>query len=94
MPHVPIIKSAIKRNELAKARRIKNMSKRSTLRTILKKTLTSIAAQDIEASKNNLKAAIKALDKAAAKGLIHKNEAARRKSRLTKRYNALMAKAS
>jgi small subunit ribosomal protein S20 len=69
---LPNIKSAKKRVKIASIKRAANMSQRSSLRTILKKTV-----------------AVKKLDEAASKGLIHKNQAARRKSRLMKKLNAL-----
>ena len=91
LPHIPVIKSSIKRAELSAKRRQVNTAKRSALRTSLKKAATSIATGEVELAKANLNAAIIDLDKAASQGLIHKNQAARRKSRLTKKLNALTA---
>ncbi|EGW37898.1 MULTISPECIES: 30S ribosomal protein S20 [unclassified Desulfosporosinus] len=83
---MPNIKSAIKRVELAKARTIKNASARSSLRTTLRRFEESIST-DSETAALALKKAARALDKASSKGLIHKNLAARKKSRLTKRFS-------
>ena len=85
---MPNIKSAEKRVKIADRQRTANVTKRSTLKTFLKKAFSSITAQKEEA-KSDLFNAIKKLDEAAGKGIIHKNQAARRKSRLTKKLNAL-----
>jgi len=60
------------------------MTQKSALRTAVKRFLVSLNG-DKETAKATLERTIKAVDKAAAKGLIHKNAAARRKSRLTKK---------
>ena len=83
---MPNIKSAIKRVELAKARTIKNAAARSTLRTSICRFEEAIST-DSETAALALRKAARALDKAASKGLIHKNLAARKKSRLTKRFS-------
>ena len=62
---------------------------RTSTRTFVKKAQDSIAAGDLEAAEANTKTAIKALDKAAQKGVIHRNNAAGRKSRLMTRLNSL-----
>lgn len=82
---MPNIKSAIKRVEIAKARTIKNAAAKSTLRTTIRRFEESLST-DAETAKNALNKATRALDKASSKGLVHKNTAARKKSRLTKRY--------
>ncbi|MFD2671593.1 30S ribosomal protein S20 [Marinicrinis sediminis] len=86
---MPNIKSAIKRVKSSEKRRLHNASLKSSLRTSLKAVDTAIASNDAETAKSALVAAVKKLDKAASKGLIHKNEANRRKSRLTKKVNQL-----
>ena len=90
---MPNIKSAIKRVKTSEKRRLHNASQRSALRTAVKAFESAVAAQNAETAQQALIAAIKKLDKAATKGLIHKNTAARKKSRLTKKLNALTAKA-
>ena len=83
---MPNIKSAIKRVELGKVRMIKNAAAKSFLRTTLRRFEESITT-DSETAALSLKKATRALDKASSKGLIHKNLAARKKSRLTKRFS-------
>lgn len=86
---MPNIKSAKKRVKITAVKRAANMSSRSALKTTLKKSLSSITAGNLEVAQNDLRQAIISLDKAVSKGLIHKNQAARRKSRLTKKLNAM-----
>jgi small subunit ribosomal protein S20 len=81
------IKSQIKRNRQNEARRLRNKAVRSELKTRVK-LAASTAEQGDEQAPEALRLAIKRLDKAAAKGVIHKNQAARRKSRLMKRLAA------
>lgn len=85
---LPNIKSAKKRVRIAERLHSANASNRSKLKTYLKNALSSITAGKEEA-KSDLMKAIKAIDEAAGKGIIHKNQAARRKSRLTKKLNAM-----
>ena len=83
---MPNIKSAIKRVELGKVRMIKNAAAKSFLRTTLRRFEESITT-DSDTAALALKKATRALDKASSKGLIHKNLAARKKSRLSKRFS-------
>ena len=83
------IKSQIKRNKQNQAARLRNRVYRGSARTFLRKALSAIRTEDAEKSQVEVQNAIRALDKAAAKGVIHKNNAARRKSRLMARYNSL-----
>jgi small subunit ribosomal protein S20 len=78
------IKSAIKRNKQNEKRRIRNRVYRGQARTFVTRARVAISGTDEEAAKAATVAAISALDKAAQKGVIHKNNAARRKSRLMK----------
>lgn len=80
------IKSQIKRNRQNEKRRVRNRAVRTELRTRIKKAMT--AADSGEASDTDAVEAMKMIDKAAAKGIIHANTASRRKSRLQKRLNA------
>jgi len=82
------IKSQIKRNRTNEERRLRNKAVRSELKTRSKNAIASVG-HDGEA--DALRLAIKRLDKAAAAGVIHKNQAANRKSRLMKRVNSLQA---
>ena len=81
------IKSQIKRNRQNERRRLRNKAARSEIKTRVKNTVS--VAQAGEDPTEALRTAVKRIDKAAAKGMIHKNQAANRKSRLMKRINAL-----
>ncbi len=87
------IRSQIKRNRQNERRRLRNKAVRSELRT---RTKSAVSAADsgAEDSAEALRLAVKRIDKAAAKGVIHKNQAANRKSRLMKRVAALSAEAA
>jgi small subunit ribosomal protein S20 len=78
------IKSQIKRNRQNERRRLRNKSVRSEMRTRTKRALGAVEAGD-ESAPELLQAAIRRIDRAAAKGVIHKNQAANRKSRLMRR---------
>lgn len=83
---MPNIKSAMKRVKVNKVKAESNKARKSNLKTILKKADQAVAtdAADKEAV---IRLAIKRVDQAAAKGLIHKNKAARKKSQLAKKLN-------
>jgi small subunit ribosomal protein S20 len=83
------IKSAKKRAIQAENSRQHNASRRSMMRTYLKKVIAAIAAGDKAAAQAALSVAQPILDRAATKGLIHKNKAARHMSRLTAQVKAL-----
>lgn len=91
---MPNTKSALKRMRQAEKRRLRNRFYRSTARTYVKRARAAIAAGDLEAAKEAIKRAVSALDRAAEKGVIHKNNAARRKSRLMKAFNEALRAAS
>ena len=78
------IKSQIKRNRQNETRRVRNKAVRSELKTRIKSAVQT-AEQGGEQTVEAARMAVKRLDKAASKGVIHKNQAARRKSRLMKR---------
>lgn len=82
------IKSQKKRNRTNEKRRIRNKIVRSELKTRTKSALKA-AESGAETTDQAVRLALKKIDKAATKGVIHKNQAARRKSRLMKRLNAL-----
>lgn len=82
-------KSAEKRDRQSIKRRERNAAGKSAIKTKIKSVLSALGTKDKEASTSALKAAVPALDKAAAKGVIHKKNASRRISRLTKKINAL-----
>jgi small subunit ribosomal protein S20 len=80
------IKSQIKRNKQNEVRRLRNKGVRSELKTRVKNAVRIAEAGGEEATEA-LELAVKRLDKAANKGVIHANQASRRKSRLMKRIN-------
>ena len=84
------IKSQIKRNKQNEKARARNKAVKSELRTRTKSAVSSVGTANEEAA---LRLAIKRIDMAAAKGVIHKNQAANRKSGLTRRINKLKANA-
>lgn len=83
------IKSAIKRNKQNEKRRLRNRVFRGRARTYVKKAHQAMADQSLEDARQATLEAISALDKAAEKGVLHKNNAARRKSRLMHRLAKL-----
>lgn len=84
---MPNIKSAMKRVKIGRERTLKNASARSALRTAIKRFEEALASANVDNARLALVKAIRALDKAAAKGLIHKNMASRKKSRITQKFN-------
>lgn len=81
MPNTANAKKALRQSE---ARRLRNRTQRSSLRTVIKKFRDAAAGDDAEAAQSAFRLAVKRLDQSAAKGLIHANKAARTKSRLAK----------
>ncbi|HAG43091.1 MAG TPA: 30S ribosomal protein S20 [Clostridium sp.] len=85
------IKSAQKRIKVAKAKTLKNTMIKSALKTKIKKFEVAVANKNVEEAKANYSVVVKALDMAASKGIIHKNKAARKKSRLATKLTSLSA---
>lgn len=85
---MPNIKSAAKRMRQSAKRRTANRTQRAAMRTAIKKARLVISEGNAEAIPAQLKATVSSVDKAARKGLIHKNKAARHASRLAKAANA------
>jgi small subunit ribosomal protein S20 len=84
------IKSGLKRVEVAERNRQRNIAVKSTVKTAVRKTIDAVSSGDATSSDLFVKAQSQ-LDKAAVKGVLHKNAVARRKSRLAKRVNAAAA---
>jgi small subunit ribosomal protein S20 len=82
-------RSAIKRARQNPKRRLRNRYFTGRARTFVKKAFETMDSDDPKAAQEATLVAIRALDKAAEKGILHKNNAARRKSRLMKHLNAL-----
>ncbi len=87
---MPNTASAAKMTRVAERRRLRNRSIKTSVKTFIKKAEAGIAAgaSDVEAL---LVTAVRSLDKAATKGVLHRRNAARRKSRLMKKLNAALA---
>mgnify|MGYP003629991976 FL=1 len=84
MPNTRSAKRALRKSDV---RRLRNRSTRSELRNVIKSARTAIVGDDSQAAVTALQKASKQIDQAAAKGIIHKNAAARTKSRLAKVAN-------
>ena len=85
------IKSAKKRAKQTVVRNARNAAQRSMLRTAVKKVVKALDANDAAGAETAFASAQPLLDRMAARGLIHRNKAARHKSRLTARIKALKA---
>ena len=86
---MPNIKSSAKRDQLAKARNARNKAAKTALKTKIKKFQAAVESGDKTAAQETYKAAVRAIDKAAGKNLIHKNNAANKKSKLAGKINAM-----
>ena len=83
-------KSALKRVRSSEKKRVRNRKVRSETRTYIKRARTQIESGQLEEAQKSVAVAMRALDKAAENGVIHKNNAARRKSRLMHQLNQAM----
>ena len=88
------IKSAAKRARQNVKRREYNRYYRTTARTYVKRAQDQISENELDEAQETIRLAVKSLDKAAQRGVISKNNAARRKSRLMKAYNKAQATAA
>lgn len=88
---MPITKSAKKQVRKDEKRRLHNRSIRSLCRTNVVKAGRLIASGELEAAREAVTVAVSSLDRAAEKGVIHPNNAARRKARLVKKLNQALA---
>ncbi len=86
---MPNTKSAAKRVRITRKRTLRNAHIKSTLRTYIRRFEEAVASANVDDARLALRRALRALDKAVTKGVIHKNKAARKKSRLTKRFNRM-----
>lgn len=84
-------KSAKKRVRVAERNRVRNLALKSRLKTMLKKFEVALDGEDMEAAKQALAVAYKELDKAVAKGILKKNTASRKKSRLAIKLNKALS---
>jgi len=84
---MPNIKSAAKRVEITRMRTLRNARIKSALKTTIRKFEEAMKATNRDEAGLKLRNAVVAIDKAVTKGILHKNAASRKKSRLTKRFN-------
>ena len=84
-------RSAIKRMIQSERRRARNRHVKSTVKTHIKGYLKTIEGKNPETAQETLRHTISTINKAASKGVIHKRNASRKISRLTRKYNALSA---
>jgi len=82
---------ARKRARQAEVRRQRNASQRSMLRTYVKNVVKAVASGDAQAAQAAYQSAVPIIDKSVGKGLIHKNKAARHKSRLAQHLRSLQS---
>lgn len=90
---MPIIKSAMKRVRQQKVRRARNVETKTVVRKQIKLFRADVTAADLKKAQADLVIAVSNLDKAVKRGVLHKNTAARKKSQITKEYNAVAANA-
>ncbi|ABM62607.1 30S ribosomal protein S20 [Halorhodospira halophila] len=83
------IASAKKRARQAEERRLRNKSRRSEMRTSMKKVLKAVKTGDHDQAQQAYRGAVRVLDRSANRGIIHKNKAARHKSRLNAKVRSL-----
>jgi small subunit ribosomal protein S20 len=94
MPHVPVHPSAIKRHRRSLKRKLRNRAVKTQVHSAVKGTQDALGAGDAQRSAEALRQAMKVLGKAATKGVIHRNTASRKISRLALRLNRVKAQAA
>jgi small subunit ribosomal protein S20 len=90
MPNTP---SAIKRLKQSTKRRMHNRITKKIIKTYTKRTLAAVAGKEFEKAEADLRTTVAKIDKAGARRVLHPNTASRRKAKLTRDYNAALAKA-
>ena len=86
---MPNIKSAAKRDQLSKLQNAKNKAQKTELKTNLKKFNAAVSEGDRNAADSAYKVAVSSVDRAASKGILHKNNAARKESQMALKLNEL-----
>ena len=86
-------KQALKRMRVTAKRTARNRHVKSTVKTVVRRFSDTLAQGDLDTARDTFQNAAKSLDKAASKGVVHKNAAARKKSRLAKRLNKALSEA-
>jgi small subunit ribosomal protein S20 len=90
MPNTP---SAIKRLKQSTKRRMHNRITKKIIKTYTKRTLAAVASKEFEKAEADFRTTVAKIDKAGARRVLHSNTASRRKAKLTRDYNAALAKA-
>ncbi|MCL5982251.1 MAG: 30S ribosomal protein S20 [Firmicutes bacterium] len=88
---MPNTKQALKRIRVTEKRTARNRHVKSTIKTALRRFSETLAQGNLELAGDKFRNAVKVVDKAASKGVVHKNAAARKKSRLAKRLNKMVS---
>lgn len=86
---MPNIKSAKKRVKVIEKKTLRNQMIKSALKTAIKRFESAVASKDADAAATAYRYAVKKLDQAVAKGVLHKNTAARKKSQMALKYKAV-----
>jgi small subunit ribosomal protein S20 len=86
---MPNIKSSAKRDQIAKTRNVRNKARRTALKTTLKKFEAAVIEGNRENAMAAHKLAVKTVDRAVTKGILHKNNAAHKKSRMARMINQI-----
>ncbi|HZY59424.1 MAG TPA: 30S ribosomal protein S20 [Candidatus Binataceae bacterium] len=94
MPHVPTHPSAIKRHRRSLKRKLRNRAVKSHVHSAVKSAQEALSGTDAEAAGKALQEAMKVLGKAATKGVLHRNTASRKVSRLARQLNRAKAQAA
>ncbi len=84
---MPNTKQAAKRMRITAKRTARNRAVKSRVKTAIRRFSDTLAQGDYSLAEDKLRSALRIIDKAASKGVLHKNAAARKKSRLAKRFN-------
>ncbi|VAX33415.1 SSU ribosomal protein S20p [hydrothermal vent metagenome] len=82
--------SALKRVRQAEKRRLRNQDYKTRIKTCVKKVESAVASKDADAALNFLREAITVISKGSSRGIIHRNTASRKISRLTKKVNSVV----
>ena len=94
MPHVPVHPSAIKRHRRSLKRKLRNRAVKTHVHSAVKSAQEALSGTDAERAEQALRQAMKVLGKAATKGVLHRNTASRRISRLALRLKRVKAQAA
>lgn len=91
---MPNTKQALKRMRVTAKRTARNRHVKSTVKTVVRRFSDTLAKGNLDIARDTLQSVVKTVDKAVSKGVVHKNAAARKKSRLAKRLNKALIQAT